>query len=279
MIAANRCAARFLNEHDATGPFVVHDGFRRDRIKDRDKFIAMYAGELADLDPDSLEGYNRLLRHLSEHSSELPLRSMVNRLLTKARLSARSGLHMGMALPAYTNYTSPLRKYVDFLVHLQIKSLLHGEPARHCSQPELDRLQQRLRLQRQAIVEAERWLAMIYLEEQQKAAPGPWPATVARVENTGFTVRLDANGLEGYVDLKKEKEKFSYDKWTATLSSKTRRFRIGAPVQVTLAGSDAGTPHLALFQLDPASGLKQPKEPAESAKPVEPSEPGQETDS
>ena len=36
---------------------------------------------------------------------------------------------MGMALPAYTNATSPLRKYFDFMAHRQIKAVLAKETA------------------------------------------------------------------------------------------------------------------------------------------------------
>ena len=43
MIAANRCAARFLAEHGATGPFVTHPGFRADRLEETRKFLEMHA--------------------------------------------------------------------------------------------------------------------------------------------------------------------------------------------------------------------------------------------
>ena len=267
MVAANRCAARFLADQGTGGPFVVHDGFRRDRLKDREKFLQLYAAELREIDPDSLDGYRQLVSHLATSEHELPLRSMLNRLLTRARLSIRPGAHMGMSLPAYTNCTSPLRKYLDYLVHLQIKAALRGDTEKFCAQPELDKLQQRLRLHRTATQEAERWLAHQYLEALQATEPGPWEARVSHIENTGFMVRLEANGLEGYVDLRKIGEKFSFDKWTATLSSKTRAFRIDTPVKVSLAGTSPETPHLALFTLDKISGLKE-SPPAATVKPT-----------
>ena len=72
----------------------------------------------------------------------------------------------------------------------------------------------------------------------------------------GFTVRLDDNSLEGDVDLRGGKEAFNFDKWSATLHSRARAFRVDMPVAVTLAGEDSGTPHLALFKLSKDSGLK-----------------------
>lgn len=262
MVVANRCAARLLEEASAAGPFVIHDGFRKDRIKDRDRFIDLYAPDLKALDLDSIEGYRQLLKTLAASKHELPLRAMVNRLLTRARFSKKPGQHMGMSLPGYTNCTSPLRKYLDFLVHLQIKAVLHSEDADKVAQGELEGLNQRLNKLRQISLEAERWLATDYLERLSKADSEPWDGVVSHLANAGFTVRLKANGLEGFVDLKKTGEKFSFEKWTATLQSKKREFRVDTPVKVTFAGRDEETPHLALFKLTPESGLKEPPQEA-----------------
>jgi VacB/RNase II family 3'-5' exoribonuclease len=273
MIAANRCAARFLAEGGASGPFVIHDGFRRDRRKDRERYIRRYAAEFAEQDLDTLEGYRALLRHLARVEHPLPLRAMLNRMLSRARLSVRGGPHMGMSLAAYTNCTSPLRKYLDFLVHLQIKALLRDQVADLCDQQELDALQSRLQRIRRATQEAERWLALEYLQRLDAAEPGPWSGRVSHVDQNGFMVRLDANGLEGFVDLRHEKEKFRLDRDTATLNSSSRAFRVDTPVLVRLAGVDDDTPHLALFALDATSGRCGDPVDAAAAEP-EPQESG-----
>jgi exoribonuclease R len=53
---------------------------------------------------------------------------MINRLMSRASFSVKPAPHMGMALPVYTNGTSPLRKALDFCVHLQLKAML-GDPS------------------------------------------------------------------------------------------------------------------------------------------------------
>jgi ribonuclease R len=122
MIATNRCAARFLAERGTSGPYICHPGFRTDRRDEVRKFLELHAPGLTGLDADTIDGYRNIMRGLAAPEQELPLRSMANRLLTRAQVSATAGPHMGMALPGYTNCTSPLRKYVDFLVHEQIKA-------------------------------------------------------------------------------------------------------------------------------------------------------------
>ena len=79
--------------------------------------------------------------------------------------------------------------------------------------------------------------------------------------SSGFTVKLDDNGLEGLVDLRPEEEKFSFDKWTMSLTSTTRRFQLLQSVEVTFVGAPAEGDFLALFSLVESCGLKPPKEP------------------
>ena len=267
MIAANRCAARFLQAHGASGPFVTHPGFRRDRLDEIRKFLGMHAPEVAERDPLSLEGYTAIMRHLSASQQDLPLRPMVNRLMTRAALSTEPGAHMGMALESYTNCTSPLRKYVDFLAHLQIKSALRGEAATHVTAQMLEELAARVATARSATLEAERWLAGRYLAKLAAEEGATFKARISHINSSGFTVRLDDSGLEGLVDLRRDPEKFSYDKWTASLTSTTRRFQLEQPVELTFRGVDGDAQRLALFELVPGSGLKPPREEKADADP------------
>ena len=261
MIAANRCAARFLASHQASGPFVTHPGFRGDRLDEVRKFLTMHAPALAELDPTTVEGYRDIMRGLSAPEQTLPLRAMVNRLLTRAALSTESGAHMGMALQHYSNCTSPLRKYVDFLVHQQIKSVLHGGDATQVSAQVLADLAQRLATTRAATQEAERWLSSKYLARLAAAGEAvTFKARVIHVNSSGFNARLDANGLEGFVDLRKDPEKFSYDKWTASLTSTTRRFQLNEPVELSFLGVDVENKYQARLGLVGGCGLKEPPE-------------------
>jgi ribonuclease R len=262
MIAANRCGARFLAEHKASGPFVGHRGFRADRIEETRKFLAMHAPELAGENPETLAGYRTIMRGLSAPDRALPLRPMVNRLLSRAELGCEPAAHMGMALESYTNCTSPLRKYLDLLVHLQIKTVLHGDEAKLVSAETLDTLAERLAVSRSATLEAERWLASRYLARLSSAGEKvSFKGRVIHVNSSGFNVRLDDSGLEGFVDLRKDPEKFSYDKWTASLTSTTRRFQLEQPVEITYLGADPEEQYLARFALVEGCGLKPPKEP------------------
>ncbi|MEM6484771.1 MAG: VacB/RNase II family 3'-5' exoribonuclease [Pseudomonadota bacterium] len=249
MIAANRCAATLLATGGAPGPFVIHDGFRKDREQDRDRFVKEFTPKMAGVDLDSVEGYRDLMHALSSADHELPLRSMVNRLLTRARLSTKAKPHKGLALSSYSNCTSPLRKCLDLVTQLHIKSVIRGEQAALFSQGDLEKLTQRLQKLRQISLEAERWLTLLHLQQLSKASNDAWPGRISHISNHGFTVQLDRNGLEGYVDLRQEKDRFQFDRLRSLLKSKARTFHLDMPVEVTLAGEDSQTPHLPSFKL------------------------------
>jgi ribonuclease R len=259
MVATNRCAAKFLSKHSANGPFVVHPGFRKDRTEEVKEFLQMHAPALAELDPHTVEGYSNIMRGLSSPENTLPLREMVNRLLTRAEFSSTAAPHMGMALDVYTNCTSPLRKYLDFLVHLQIKAILHGDNAVGVGTDTLTGLSSTLAKTRTATLEAERWLTCNFLIRLSKQQGINFQAKISHVTSGGFNARLEDFGLEGFVDLRKESEKFSYDKWTASLTSTTRRFQLGQIVKLEFIDCDEPGSWRAQFTPVPGCGLKPPK--------------------
>jgi len=259
MVAANRCAAHFLAMADASGPFVVHGGFRKDRIAETKEFLSRHRPDLVDVPFETLAGYRQVLAALASAENALPLRGMVNRLLTRAELSTAPSEHMGMALQAYTNFTSPLRKAVDFLVHLQIKALLDQGSANHATDAYLQSAAGAISKSREASFTAERWLAGNYLNKLREDGKQRFTGNICHITSSGFTVRLRDNGLEGFVDLRKDPEKFSFDKWAASLTSTTRRFQLDQTVEVDFIESPEREGFVARFELAPDCGLKPPK--------------------
>jgi VacB/RNase II family 3'-5' exoribonuclease len=259
MIAANRCAAHFLAMADSEGPYVIHPGFRKDRLGEAKEFLTRHRPALADVPLETLDGYRQVLSTLAQPDNELPLHSMVNRLLTRAELSRVPSEHMGMALQAYTNFTSPLRKAVDFLVHLQVKAVLSGQGNMTVDTQWLSTISKSLGRCREATLSAERWLGANYLQQLAAGDTRRFTGQVSHITSSGFTVKLDDNGLEGLVDLRKDAEKFSFDKWTASLTSTTRRFQLGQAVEVEFKGAGPEDGFIAHFEPVEGCGLKAQK--------------------
>lgn len=261
MIAANKCAAKFLSDAGAPGPFVVHNGFRQDRTEEAKTFLEKHRAELKDIPLDTVAGYRTILADLGRTTHEQPLRDMVNRLLSRAVLSETAGPHMGLATEAYTTFTSPLRKALDFFVHLQISACLAGDNAVRYPVDQLPVITRAIGRSREAVTAANRRLTARYLDNLKAEGRSQFTGTVSHITSSGFTVKLDDNGLEGLVDLRPEEEKFSFDKWTMSLTSTTRRFQLLQSVEVTFVGAPKEGDFLALFSLVEGCGLKPPKEP------------------
>ena len=261
MIAANKCAAQFLRDTGAPGPFVVHRGFRADRVEEAKTFLEKHRSELKDTALDTIEGYRAVLADLSRDEHGAPLREMVNRLLSRALLSDQPGPHMGLATEAYTNFTSPLRKALDFYVHLQISAKLTGNSDINYPIDQLPEITRAIGRSREAVSAADRRLTSRYLNKLKAEGRSRFNGKVNHITSSGFTVKLDDNGLEGLVDLRPEEEKFSFDKWTMSLTSTTRRFELLQPVEVEFIDAPADGDYLALFALVEGCGLKPPKEP------------------
>ena len=256
MVATNRSAARFLRLNNASGPFVNHAGFRQDRHEEVKKFLNIHIDDLSSKDLENLADYREIMTGLSCADQALPLRSMINRLLTRAELSVKPKHHMGMNIEAYANCTSPLRKYVDFLTHIQIKSILRGNHADFVTSDILSRAGEKISNARATTSEAERWLAANYLQRLNLEGLQSFEATISHINSSGFRVRLDSNGLEGFVDLRKDPEKFSFDKWAARLTSTTRKFQLNQSVKVDFEKIEENNGYNALFLLKEGCGVK-----------------------
>ncbi|MHB2021167.1 MAG: ribonuclease catalytic domain-containing protein [Candidatus Xenobia bacterium] len=63
----------------------------------------------------------------------------IRRFLKKGDLGTAPARHNGLGLEAYVQFTSPIRRYVDLVMHRQVKHWLeHGEPL--CSKEQLDQI-------------------------------------------------------------------------------------------------------------------------------------------
>jgi ribonuclease R len=232
MVAANRCIAQALKDAELPGPFVTHAGIRRDRVEEAKEFLTRFLPDQNTLDFSTLDGFRKLINELNAATGERPLRSMINRLMSRASFSVKPAPHMGMALPVYTNGTSPLRKALDFCVHLQLKAMLGDTSVKTAPATVFDLINQASAKNRQAVTAANNWLSCNFLNAQSADGQSDYEAEIVHINTSGFTVKLKDFGLEGTVDLRREEEKFSFDKWEMALASKTRRFQLKQQIRV-----------------------------------------------
>ncbi len=253
MVAANRCVADLLAQHDK-GLFVCHSGLRAERHDNIRKLLGQFAPQLGELDVADADDFKTLMKSTEELVTEVPLKTILARQLARAELAFSPAPHQGMGLKAYTTFTSPLRKFTDFYVHRLIKSVLWQEPLNELDDAGLATLQATLIRARQAANAVENWLKSDFAKT---LGDEDMSGVISRTIPAGFFVRLNCNGLEGFVSCRDLSGKYSFDPVTLRLihNKNGRIFQLDQAVNVRVAGVDEERRqiNLTLQESEPAS--------------------------
>ena len=126
MIAANVAAARFLTRARMPALFRVHsppddEGF--EELRNLYSGVGISLSDAARRNPDEI---NRALSGLKGQQKYETVAVATLRCMQQACYQPANIGHYGLALKAYTHFTSPIRRYPDLLAHRAIKHLLEG---------------------------------------------------------------------------------------------------------------------------------------------------------
>ena len=123
MLVANICSARFLLErYGQSAIYRNHDGPEPDALVTLRTFLKGVGLRLAGGDAPRPEHYADLIGQLAEQPQlEATVKTMLLRTLGQAEYGATNEGHFALAFPAYTHFTSPIRRYSDLVVHRLIK--------------------------------------------------------------------------------------------------------------------------------------------------------------
>ena len=132
MLAANVCAADFIAGAEHPSLYRVHEGPTPEkRIALQNYLRALGLGLHLSDDPSPAEMAS-LAAATKNRPDAMQIHTMLLRSMQQAVYTPTNAGHFGLAYPAYTHFTSPIRRYPDLLVHRVIKSLL-GKKRYHLS--------------------------------------------------------------------------------------------------------------------------------------------------
>jgi VacB/RNase II family 3'-5' exoribonuclease len=232
MLAANRIAAAWLAED-----------FRPDREEELKGLLREFAKDIADTDGHDPEGFKAIMRTARSVES-FPLQSVLLKRLERGVWSDTAAPHFGLGFDQYTTVTSPIRKYTDLILHRQIHAKLAGEPF---TLPTglIDDLNERLVNSRKAANEVDNRLRLEWLSEQPDQV---WDATVVHINSGGIIAQLDDNGAAGFIDLRGQKKKLSYDPLRMMMKGEEQSFMLNQSLKVTIAKNEGDKLELSLAE-------------------------------
>lgn len=242
MLAANVCAADFLLAHEQPALYRVHEGPTPEKLAALRSFLAEFGLDLGGGDKPQAKDYAALLEKIQARPDHGLLQTVMLRSLKQAIYSPENKGHFGLAYPAYTHFTSPIRRYPDLLVHRGIKAVLAGEklPARslgeaglHCSMTE--------RRADDATRDVDAWLKTYFMRDRIGET---YSGTVSAVTSFGIFVALDDIFIEGLVHVSElGQDYFHYDAARHLMQGERTgiAYRLGDRVRIRVMRADIET--------------------------------------
>ncbi|MGV3493576.1 MAG: ribonuclease R [Ramlibacter sp.] len=127
MLAANVCAADFIQEGEHPGLYRVHEGPTPEKKETLRAYLkAMGVGMSISDDPAPME-FQKIAEATKDRPDAQQISTMLLRSMQQAIYTPINSGHFGLAYEAYTHFTSPIRRYPDLLVHRVIKAILGRE--------------------------------------------------------------------------------------------------------------------------------------------------------
>ncbi len=240
MLAANVCAAAFLNANQHPVLYRVHEGPTPEKLEAVREFFKEFGLQLGGGDEPQAGDYSKLLKQIKGRPDAGLLQTVMLRSLRQAQYNPENVGHFGLGYEAYAHFTSPIRRYPDLLVHRAIKAVLQGKqykPAMkwaelgiHCSQTE--------RRADDATRDVEAWLKCFYMRDHLGSE---FEGTISSVTGFGLFVALDDLYVEGLVHVSElGADYFHFDAAKhQMLGERTgKRYRLGDRVKVKVVRVD-----------------------------------------
>ena len=235
MQIASECAALYVSSR---APYRVHDKPRIDDMMyalETLNTTGIKVNEIEDvIDPKEIQ---KLLNQIKNSSDRDIVSNIILRAMKPARYSPYNIGHYGLALEKYSQFTSPIRRASDLMLHVVIKnernltkSFSYRDMAdfcRHATNIEMNALN----ANRAAI----RFQMRKYIENHYQEK---FPAIVTFIDPSGIYIKT-SQGIEGKIVAKDiEGDTFMYDFKTNTFKGKKTKYRIKIGSNVLLTPLD-----------------------------------------
>jgi ribonuclease R len=253
MILANVATAKCVEKHQVPALYRVHDKPNAEKFTNFINYLAELGVEITDVDKDDPKpaDYGKILAKVANRPDKELIQTMLLRSMKQAVYQADNIGHFGLALPAYSHFTSPIRRYPDLVIHRIIKAILVSdseadekayaanigcysypveavvELGEHCSLTE--------RRADEATRDVADWLKCEFMLDH---VGDTFTGVIATVTSFGLFVRLQSLHIEGLVHITSlGKDYYQYDeKRLCLVGEKTGiKYHVGDVISVKVA--------------------------------------------
>jgi len=244
MLAANVATARFLESQKIPALYRIHAAPKEDKIGDLRQFLAELGLDLKGSKQPKPKDFAMVLNRVEGRTEAHLIRMVMLRSLKQAIYSPKNDGHFGLAYPAYTHFTSPIRRYPDLLVHRAISYLIEHKPLPEFiyTQNHMEKLGDHCSMTERRADDATRdvasWLKCEYMQDK---VGEEFDGVVSGVASFGVFVELQQIYVEGLVHITDlHNDYYHFDAMRHQLVGKQTgvNYRIGQKLRVKVVRVD-----------------------------------------
>ena len=200
MIAANVCAAMFVECEHSLSLYRVHD--KPDVMASQELVQAFAMAGIKLKQPMTPAALQQAADAVAQRPDAWVFSQLMLRAMQQAEYRPGNCGHFGLALERYMHFTSPIRRYADLVVHRTIKSLLKKRRRQPYGEETLSEIGSHISAMERRAEQAERaveaWLKCDYLADRVGET---FAGLVAAVTEFGLFVELDGVYVQGLLHI------------------------------------------------------------------------------
>ena len=236
MIAANICAANFMNKHYGFGVYRIHEEPDFIKLESLAKFFSL-KGLLTNSMDDPITFINSFVRHSNKSEDMKIFNTLILQSLKRAKYSSKEIGHFGLQLEKYSHFTSPIRRYPDLIVHRMIKDILNKSKKIRLDETFEENLEELSSLERRSEISSRQVIQQMICHELKKFVGERFSTFVVNIAEFGLFCEIENYFISGLIHVSDlGKDRYIYDGQANILKGRRtgKTFRIGQKINVQL---------------------------------------------
>ena len=265
MLMANETVAEDYYKKHTPFLYRVHETPDQEKMQSFFEFVSAF-GLNVKADPSDVKSKDlqKIVAKTEGTPEEAVVQMMMLRSLKQAHYSPEPLGHFGLAAEYYTNFTSPIRRYSDLMVHRMIHEYANenmDQDIQKHFKAQLPDVAEQTSTQERKSIDTERSVNDLKMTEfMADKVDQTFDAIVSSVTSFGMFIQLP-NTVEGLIHISNlNDDYYNFDEKSLTLTGRNshKQFKIGMPIKVKLIRADVEQ-HQLDFEIYDPNATKRPQ--------------------